>query len=94
MKEETRNDDRLNEVFKRVSMEIRFFADDQSDTGATYSPIGVGEGARVVQGLLQQVHHMFEGQDAERESVTQRLQPPWARHGSVEWKQRQQSVAG
>lgn len=69
-------------------------ADDQGDTGAAYPPPGIGEGAGAVQGLLQQVHYLPERQDAERESVTQRLQPPWARYGSVEWQQWQQSVAG
>lgn len=47
-----------------------------------------------MQGLLQQIYYVFEGQDAKREPITQRLQPPRARHGSVKWKQRQQSVAG
>lgn len=69
-------------------------ADDQGDTGATHSPIGAGEGAGAVQGLLQQVHYVSERQDAERESVAQRLQPSRARHGPVEREQRQQSVAG
>lgn len=68
--------------------------DDQGDTGAADSPARVGKGSGAVQGLLQQVHHVPEGQDAERESATQRLQSPWARHGPVEWQQWQQSLAG
>lgn len=69
-------------------------ADDQGDTGAAYPSAGAGEGAGVVQGLLQQVHHVPEGQDAEREPAAQRLQPTWTRHGPVEWEQWEQSVAG
>lgn len=69
-------------------------ADDQGDTGAAYPSAGAGEGTRVVQGLLQQVHHVPEGQDAEREPAAQRLQPTWTRHGPVEWEQWEQSVAG
>lgn len=69
-------------------------ADDQGDTGAAYTSVGVGKGTRVVQGLLQQVHHVPKGQDAEREPAAQRLQPPWTRHGSVEREQWEQSVAG
>lgn len=69
-------------------------ADDQSDTGAADSPTRTGKSAGAVQGLLQQVHHVPEGQDAERESATQRLQSPWTRYGSIEWQQRKQSFAG
>jgi len=69
-------------------------ADDQGNTGTAHSSTGAGESPGIVQRLLQQVYHVSEGQDAEREPATQRLQPPRARHGSVEWKQRQQSVAG
>ena len=69
-------------------------ADDQGDTGATDSPTRAGKSAGAVQGLLQQVHHVPEGQDAKRESATQRLQPPWARYGPVEWQQREQPFAG
>lgn len=69
-------------------------ADDQGDTGAAHSSPGVGEGTRALQRLLQQIHHVFEGQDAKRKLAAQRLQPPWTRYGSVEWKQWQQSVAG
>lgn len=68
--------------------------DDQGDTGATNSSTRTGKGAGTVQGLLQQIHHMPEGQDAKRESATQRLQSPWTRHGSIEWQQREQSFAG
>lgn len=68
--------------------------DDQGDTGTADSPTRAGKGAGAVQGLLQQVHHVPEGQDAERKSATKRLQPPWTRHGSIEWQQRQQSLAG
>lgn len=69
-------------------------ADDQGDTGAAYPSAGAGEGTGVVQGLLQQVHHVPEGQDAERELAAQRLQPTWTRHGPVEREQWEQSVAG
>lgn len=68
--------------------------DDQGDTGAADSSTRIGEGSGAVQGFLQQVHHVPEGQDAEREFATQRLQPPWTRHGSIEWQQRQQPLAG
>lgn len=68
--------------------------DDQGDTGATNSSTRTGKSAGTVQGLLQQIHHMPEGQDAKRESAAQRLQSPWTRYGSIEWQQREQSFAG
>jgi len=70
------------------------FADDQGHTSATYSPSGIGKGAGIVQRLLQQIHHMFKRQDAERKLVTQRLQPSRTRHWSIERKQWQQSATG
>lgn len=89
-----KKDDRLKVNETLAFLFLTDVADDQGDTGVAHSSPGVREGARAVQRLLQQVHYVFEGQDAERKLATQRLQPPWARYGSVEWKQWQQSVAG
>ena len=69
-------------------------ADDKSHTGAANSSSRIGEGAGTLQRLLQQVHYVSEGQDAERKSATKRLQSSWPRYGSVQRQQRQQSVTG
>ncbi len=41
------------------------FSDDRSDPGAADPPAGAGEGAGALQGFLQQIHHLSQGQDAE-----------------------------
>ncbi len=48
------------------------FSDDRSDPGAADPPAGAGEGAGALQGFLQQIHHLSQGQDAERESPKER----------------------
>lgn len=41
--------------------------DGEGDPGAAHPPPGAGEGQRVVQGLLQPLHHMPQNQDAQRQ---------------------------
>lgn len=69
--------------------------DDKSHSSAADSSVGAGEGAGIVQGLLQQVHHLPEGQNAEREFIAKRLFAPRTRRGTLERRQqRQQPLAG
>lgn len=78
----------------KYSIVLNCVSDDQSHTGAKNSFIGIGKSSGVVQRFLQQIHYVFEGQDAERKSTSQRLQPSRPRYGSVQRQQRQQSVTG
>jgi len=39
--------------------------DGEGDPGAAHPPPGAGEGQRVVQGLLQPLHHLPQNQDAQ-----------------------------
>ncbi len=48
------------------------FSDDRSNPGAADPPVGAGKGAGALQGFLQQIHHLSQGQDAERESPQER----------------------
>lgn len=73
---------------------LKRVADDKSHTGAANSSTRIGEGPGTLQGLLQQIHNVSKGQDAERKSSAKRLQSSWPRHGSVQRQQRQQSVTG
>lgn len=69
-------------------------ADDQSHPGLADSSVRIGEGSRIVQGLLQQVYWLSQEQNAKRKFITKRLQSSRTRHRSIKWQQRQQSTAG
>jgi hypothetical protein len=43
-----------------------FVSDDPSHSGAADPPARAGEGSGALQGLLQQIHHLPQGQNAER----------------------------
>lgn len=47
-------------------------ADGEGDPGAAHPPPGAGEGQRVVQGLLQPLHHLPQNQDAQRQPTQER----------------------
>lgn len=72
--------------------------DDQGHPGAADPSAGAGKGAGALQGLLQSLHHVSQGQDAEREPAAQRLRAPRGRGPRrarpLERQQRQQSPAG
>jgi len=40
-------------------------ADGEGNPGAAHPPPGAGEGQRIVQGLLQPLHHLPQNQDAQ-----------------------------
>ena len=57
------------------TMLSNLFPDDPSHPSAADPPAGAGEGAGALQGLLQQIHHLPQGQDAEREPSQESA--PW-----------------